>query len=56
MAVLSAYMPEQLPEEKIRELVQKAVEQSVPREKRRLGKSYHSYAPSQRQVRRRFGE
>ena len=38
MAVLSAYMPEQLPEEKIRELVQKAVEQSGTKGEKEIGK------------------
>ena len=38
MAVLAAYMPEQLPEEKIRELAKLAVEQPEPKEKKRLGK------------------
>ena len=59
MAVLMSYMPEQLPEEKIRELAKKAV--INPSKKRRnlsAGEAdrelYHSMPQVKRQVRRRF--
>lgn len=38
MAVLMAYLPEQLPEEKIRELAKKAVEQSGAKGEKEIGK------------------
>ena len=38
LAVLAAYLPEQLPEEKIRELAKKAVEQSGAKGEKEIGK------------------
>ena len=45
LAVLAAYLPEQLPEEKIRELAKKRWSNQEPKEKRRLGKSWPFLCP-----------
>src|SRR3989338_6702017 len=45
LAALMAYMPEQLPEEKIRELAKKAVEQSGAKGEKEIGKVMSILAP-----------
>ena len=45
MAALIAYMPEQLPEEKIKELAKKAVEQSGARGEKEIGKVMSILSP-----------
>ena len=45
LAVLAAYLPEQLPEEKIRELAKKAVEQSGAKGEKEIGKVMAILAP-----------